>query len=262
MAKRSKDFNFSAEEDELLKARVDDAFDSAASYREKFIGFLDPHEAAVAQKRAGFLCSSGAYDGCSYEFFGGYEGAERVFLGVFPPYSQHNTNDFPVAAIEIKWRFAALSHRDFLGALLALGIVRSKIGDIIVGDGKCTVFAEKTVASFIVQNLLKVGSAGVQCKIADGEIVREDHFKEISATVASNRLDCVVCALTGCSRSAAAQLIAGGLVLVDFEPCLDNTSEVSEGSTVSIRGHGRFVIDGIGPKTRKGRLAFAARKYL
>lgn len=260
MAKRSKDLN--VKEDELLKARIDDAFDAAASYREKFIGFLDPHEAAIAQKRARFLCSGGVYDGCSYEIFGGYDGAERVFLGVFPPYSQHDNNDFPVAAIEITWRFAALSHRDFLGALLALEIVRGKIGDIIVGDGKCTVFAEKTVASFIVQNLVKVGSAGVQCKAATGDIVREEHFKEIKGTVASQRLDCLVSALTGCSRASAAGLISGGLVSVNFETCFDNSSEISGGATVSIRGHGRFVIDGIGPQTRKGWLAFAARKYL
>jgi RNA-binding protein YlmH len=165
--------------------------------------------------------------------------------------------------LDITWRFAALSHRDFLGALLALGIVRGKIGDIIVGDGKCTVFAEKTVASFIVQNLIKVGAAGVKCSISDGGIaVREEHFQRLSGTVASERLDCVVSSLTGRSRSAAAELIAGGLVSVDFETRCENSSEISGGATVSIRGHGRFVIDRLGPRTRKGRLSFEARKYL
>ncbi len=247
----------------MIERRVCDAFDSAASYSTKFVGFLDPHEVSLAQKRAKTLCAGGAFDGCSYNIFGGYDGAERAFLGVFPPYSENGPGAFPIAAINLTWRFESLTHRDFLGALLALGIVRGKIGDIIVGDGKCTVFAEKTVASFIVQNLVKVGAAGVECEIADGGFaVREEHFKEISGTVASERLDCVVSALTGQSRSAAAGLITGGLVSVDFDTRCDNSSEIGGGATVSIRGHGRFVIDKLGPQTRKGRLSFAARKFL
>ena len=259
MAKYDKESR--AEEDKLVESRICDAFDSAARYATKFVGFLDPHEALTAQKRAKSLCT--AYDGCSYACFGGYDGAERVFFGAFPPFSQANNDDFPIMAIDITWRFAALSHRDFLGALLALGIVRGKIGDIIVGDGKCTVFAEKTVAAFIVQNLVKVGAAGVQCSVCDGSIAaREEHFAQISGTVASDRLDCVVSALTGRSRSAAAELVTGGLVSVDFDTRCENSSEISGGATVSIRGHGRFVIDRLGPKTRKGRLSFEARKYL
>ena len=261
MVKHAK--GFGSQEDELVCARVNDVFDGAASYRLKFVGFFDPHEASLAQKRAQSLCAGGAYDGCSFLFFGGHDGAERVFLGAFPPYCQPNNDDFPVAAIDITWRFVNLSHRDFLGALLALGIVRSKIGDIVVGDGICTVFVEKNVASFILQNLVKVGSAGVHCEISSGGFaVSEEHFQEISGTVASGRLDCVVSALTGCSRSAAVDIIAGGLVSVDFDIRCDNTSDVSGGATVSIRGHGRFVIDSLGPQTRKGRLSFVARKYL
>ncbi len=103
------------------------------------------------------------YDGCTAAFWGGYDGAERAFIGVFPPSEPICNDDFPITAIDITWRFASLSHRDFLGAMLALGIAHNKIGDIVVGDGRCTVFAEKTVAEFIVQNITKVGAAGVFC---------------------------------------------------------------------------------------------------
>lgn len=250
-------------DDELLAARVCDAFDSASRYNTKFIGFLDPRQALHAKRQAEALCAKGAYDDCTFSFFGGYSGAERVFLGVFPPYSQHSSEDFPITAIKITWRFKVLTHRDFLGALLALGIVRDKIGDIIVGDGECTVFAEKTVARFIMQNLSKVGAVGVCCEQTIGEnIVRQEHFKTLTGTVASCRLDCVVSALTGRSRSAATQLIAAGFVSVDFDTRCDNSYEVSGGAAVSIRGHGRFIVDSLGPQTKKGRLAFAARKYL
>lgn len=249
------------QDDSLLEARVNDAFVSASEYRAKFIGFLDPDEAVQAQKIAESL--KNAYEGCTGVINGGYDEAERVFFGVFPPYSEPLTEEFPIAAIKIRWRFAKLNHRDFLGALLSLGIVRSKIGDIIVGDNECTVFAEKTVAAFIIQNLEKVGSAGVQCCISEERVTeREQNFKEIGGTVASKRLDCVVSALTGRSRSASTELIAGGLVSVNYEVHDENSFEIYESATVSIRGCGRFVVDKLGPQTRKGRFTFAARKFL
>ncbi|MEG6572593.1 YlmH/Sll1252 family protein [[Clostridium] cellulosi] len=249
------------QEDRLLEARVNDAFESASRYRTKFIGFLDPYEAAQAQLFASELKKR--YDGVTCDTFGGYEGAERVFLGVFPPYSEIIKSEFPIAAVKIKWRFAKLTHRDFLGAILALGIVRSKIGDIIVGDCECTVFVDKSVASFILQNLTKVGSAGVECSICEGDITRRsDNFKFISGTVASKRLDCVVSALTGRPRSVSAGLIAEGKVFVNYVVRDENSYEINEGAAVSIRGHGRFIIDKLGPQTKKGRLTFAARKFL
>lgn len=255
--------NDARENDELLTAKVDDAFIKASGYCEKFIGFLDPHEAVTAKKRADFLMKNSEYRDCDFELFGGYNEAERVFLGVFPPYSDSKERVFPITALEITFRFANLAHRDFLGALLGLGIVKSKIGDIIVSDTKCTVFVEKTVCPFIMQNLTKVGSAGVECKIIDGStVVRNDHFKELTSTIASSRLDCVVAAITNSSRSQACTLIESGLVSVGYEVCCDNTYFIQESTTVSIRGHGRFAVDKPGPETRKGRLVFKARKYI
>lgn len=252
-----------AEEDKLLQSRINDAFDAASRYQTRFIGFLDPHERSVAKRQAQYLLVNPDYDGCSYAFWGGYAEAERAFFGIFPPFSEPQNSEYPITAIDITWRFTSLAHRDFLGALLALGIVRGKIGDIVLGDGQCTVFAEKTVAEFILQNLEKVGKAGVCCKIADDtEPVKEENFKEIKGTIASSRLDCVISALVGISRSASAKLILGGLVSVNFEADCDTTDSISDGATVSIRGYGRFAVDQIGPKTKKGRFSFAARKYL
>lgn len=249
-------------EEDLVEPRVRDAFEAAANYGRRFIGFLDPAKAQKALRCAKTLGALPDYEGCGYRFFGGYGGAERVYFGVFPPFDEPDDSAFPVAAVELTWKFSKLSHRDFLGALLSLGIVRDKLGDIIVGDGKCTVIAEKTVAMFIVQNLERVGSAGVRCEIANDVAEREEHFKEIGGTVASARLDCVVSVLTGKGRAEASTLIAGGLVSVDFDTRCERSFEVSGGATVSIRGHGRFVIDSLGPPTRKGRLNMEARKYL
>lgn len=245
----------------LLRARIRDAFDCASRYRPKFVGFLDTHEVADARKTANML--SDAYGGCSCMLFGGYSDAERVYLGIFPPYTEPSGRLFPISALKISWRFSHLSHRDFLGAILGLGISREKIGDILTDKTDCTVFTDSSVAAYIVQNLSKVGNAGVTCCITDGASAkRQDDFKDISAVVSSARLDCIVSALTGASRAKSADMIKGGLVSCDHVPCFEISDAVCEKMTISIRGKGRFIIDKLGPKTRKGRLSFAARKFL
>lgn len=247
------------EEDRLLTARTEELLAAAADYAGGFLGFLDPREKTVAQRvlqRAG---------GSATLFWGGYAQAERVMLGAFAPGAEPRPEAFPITAIEIRWRFARLTHRDFLGALLALGVVRGKIGDILVGDGQCTVFAEKAVAPFLASNLRKVGSAGVSCALAEdggAQAERQDRFRDLRDTIASQRLDCVAAALTGLSRTDAAKLVRDGLVSVNFEPRDAVSFQVEEGASLSIRGYGRFLVDRIGPATKKGRLAFAARKFL
>ena len=244
--------------DRLLASRVSDAIEAAGrQYVPHFVGFLDGHQRRVAQR----VCDRMPGDG-RVLFWGGFEDAERTVLGVFPPFGEPETAAFPIRCVRIRWRFRELTHRDFLGSLLSLGIRRDKIGDIAVGDGECMVMLDEAVARFVMQNLEKVGGAGVRCEEADEASVHvQAHFDELSDTVASPRLDCVVAALGGMSRTESGRLIASGLVSVDFETAVNPSAPVREGSTVSIRGHGRFIMDAIGPATRKGRLKFSARRY-
>jgi RNA-binding protein YlmH len=195
-------------------------------------------------------------------FWGGFEGAERVYLGISAEV-QPVAEDFPIAAVRFSWRFEALTHRDFLGALLSLGLRRDKIGDIVVGDGECRVVLDAGISDFVRQNLTKVGGGGVSC-VAAGltDIKKRQAFGAVSDTIASPRLDCIVAALADKSRLDAGKLILNGFVSIDFETAEDTAAKLNEGSTVSIRGHGRFIIDGIGPATKKGRLRLEARKYL
>lgn len=253
----------SQEEDKLIESRVNDSFLKASDFKEKFLGFLDPHERVIAERKAKTFSNVNNFENLSFGFYGGYPDAERVFLGVFVPYSEVDLKEFPIKAIKISWRFKTLTHRDFLGAILSLGIVKSKIGDIIVLENEATVLVEKTVAEFILENLKMVGSCGVSCEEIDGnEIKKTTNFQEIKTTIASVRLDCVVSALINSSRSNANELILGGLVSVDHEVCTNNSLIVFENSTVSIRGHGRFAVLKLGPKTKKGRLSFTANKYI
>lgn len=247
------------EQDRLLVSRVEDAFsDVQLHYTPRFIGFLDGHQRNLAKQVAD------RYSGeCESLFWGGYDVAERVLLGIFPPYQPAELSAFPMTFLELKWKFTSLTHRDFLGALMGLGIKREKIGDISVGEGRCMVAVDSSIERFITANLDKVGSGGVEITVKDSmEDAGSRGFKEITGTVASSRLDCVVAELLNASRSQVEKLIAGGCVSVDFETAYDHSDKVSDGSTVSIRGHGRFVIDRVGPQTRKGRYGFGARKYL
>ncbi|MDR3644644.1 MAG: S4 domain-containing protein, partial [Clostridia bacterium] len=116
---------------------------------------------------------------------------------------------------------------------------------------------------FVVESLQKVVGAGIVCAQADaGGLVRHDTFREIRDTVASPRLDCVMAALLNLSRGDAAELIGSGLVAVNYEVCSKPAQPVAEGAAVSARGYGRFLIERLGPETKKGRLGFLAKKYL
>lgn len=251
-----------SEEDRLLLARVKDALHYAARRRGvKVTGFLDRHMQAAAQA----LLAGPAAGECPTLFWGGYAGAERRMLGAFPPDEEPDPELFPIGALRAEWKFETLTHRDFLGALLGLGLRPEKIGDIVVEPDACacTILADRSVEDFLLGNLDRVGRTGVRLSsVGLAGIVREDRFAPLRDTVASARADCVVASLVSASRGAAQKLIAGGLVSLDFETVSDPSKKICDGATVSIRGHGRFLIDRVGPPTRKGRLVLEARKYL
>ena len=252
-----------SEDGRLLESRVADALQAVRMHgRPQFLGFLDGHERRVAQR----VCDrQGA--GCGILFWGGYPDAERVMLGIFPEFQSPEPAAFPIVCVRATWRFGSLSHRDFLGALLSLGVRREAIGDMAVDPkddgGECLAMLRDRMAEFVAGSLTRVGGCAVACAPSDGAGMHgAERFAEIGGTVASPRLDCVVAALCGISRAQAGRLIGEGLVGVNFEVEQNRAAAVGEGAAVSIRGHGRFAVDFLGPLTRKGRLRLAARRYL
>lgn len=245
-------------DDRWLLSRVEDAEEAAGRHTVRFLGFLDGREQAAVTRHF----SAQRLDVVPF-FWGGFADAERRMLGVFPDGTQPGGAMFPITAVQIAWKSVELTHRDFLGALLSLGLKREKIGDFVIRPQECVAFLEDTVATFVLSNLSRVGRAGVTCSVYTGEEVHgEAHFAEISDTIASERLDCVVSALTRLSRAQAEKCIAGGLVALDFLPVMNRAYRVLSGTVLSVRGYGRFLIDAVGPPTRKGRLRLSARKYL
>ncbi len=223
-----------------------------------FLGFLDEQEQAQARR----ILPHHTLAAQSFRFYGGNDEAERCILGVFPDYLEPEDTYFPMQTVAFCYREARqLTHRDFLGTLLSLGIRRDTIGDILCGNGLTVVFLREEIAPFVCEQVTKIGGEGVET-LADytGELPAARTYLQLSETIASPRLDAVVKALLHVSRDEASRQIRAGGVSLDHCPTEDISATVRAPSTVSVRGSGRFIIDQVGPQTKKGRLVLLARK--
>lgn len=249
----------SEQADGLLTAAVRDAVQlSSRRGGPRFVGFLDQRQGRLARAA---VPRERAVDALLY---GGHPDAERRLLGVFPPGQPPDEAAFPVTALTLHVRAAdALSHRDVLGSLLALGLKREAVGDILCGGDRVVVFVGSAVAPFVAQQLDRVGGAGVQVTVGYVAPLPAAHtFEPVRGTVASPRLDAVVRLAVGCAREEAARRIVSGLVSLDHVVCNAPARTVASGMVLSIRGTGRFAVEQIGPPTRKGRLNVVLQKYV
>ncbi|MCT4621365.1 MAG: YlmH/Sll1252 family protein [Marinisporobacter sp.] len=193
----------------------------------------------------------------NYIVTGGYKEAERRVMIIYPEYIELMEDDCPIRAIKISGKFTkdTLSHRDFLGSVLGLGLRREKIGDILVGDGQTNLIAHKELCDYILVNLEKVSKYKVnieEISFCDLMKVKEE-FKMIHGTVATLRLDSILGTGFGESRSAIAKLINNDRVKVNFKPVNQPSYILNEGDLISFKGKGRIILDQIGNKTKKDR---------
>lgn len=160
--------------------------------------------------------------------------------------------------------FRALSHRDWMGSLLSLGIKREILGDIVIWDDfHGVVFCLAKTAAYLIEELKKAGRDTVHaalCHLAAGFVPRQQYLP-IQGTVASSRADGVVRALCNVSREDAAGLIRQGLVEINYDLITKVDAEIEPEDIVSVRGYGKFRIDEIGRPTGRGRIHLTARKY-
>ena len=190
-------------------------------------------------------------------FDGGFDNAERVravFLN--PEWGDYGKENL-LSALRIEYRPQdTLGHRDVLGALMALGIERDTIGDIISEESSATLICLPEMSKFITENLAKAGRVGVKItEISLDEIPkREEELSVNTDTVASLRIDAVLSAAFGLSRSKTAELISTGRVSLDHLPCLQPAKELAEGALLSVRGLGRAKLLEVGGASRKGRI--------
>lgn len=193
-------------------------------------------------------------------FWGGYADAERACCIFFPDYL---TADDVTASGEgplVLLRAAvhgqdALTHRDYLGALMGLGLERACIGDILVRPDGADILVLEEVAGYIETQMEKAGRKRLSLtRVPLNElIVPAVHETEGGGTVASLRLDCVLAQVFSMSRAQAQDAVARGLVFVNQAPCLKSDREVGAGDRLTLRGKGRARITELGGTSRKGR---------
>jgi len=190
-------------------------------------------------------------------FDGGYENAERVravFLN--PEWGEYDRENL-LSALRIEYRLQdTLGHRDILGALMALGIERDTIGDIIGEENRAMLICLPEMGEFITENLTKAGRVGIKVsEITLGELPsREEELSVKTDTVASLRLDAVLSAAFGLSRAKSAEQIEAGRVSLDHIQCMQSSKELAEGALISVRGLGRAKLLEVGGVSRKGRI--------
>lgn len=228
-----------------------------ANKRPHFIGFLDEAEVAFCED---FL----RHKNCDYLFWGGFEGAERCILGLFPDYLSPQPSLFPLTPLTFTFRDEdELSHRDFLGSFMGLGVERSVIGDILVEKGRCVAFVRSEMREYFLQNIKKIGRTGVKCILgAETPLPNVHEFADISGVIASPRIDRMVALLCRTGREKAASLVTSGAVMLNHREILSVSQQVSEGDKLSVRKYGKFIIDRLGPLTGKGRLSVKCRKFI
>ena len=225
-----------------------------------FSDFLNLNELNI------FQSLRGEFSYLETETFGGYELAERQ-IAVFRPEAPVFYADYPVKCLKItplNAKFAEdLNHRDYLGAVLNLGIDRACLGDILVEEDAAYLFCLERMAGFIRDNLIRIRHTSVYVEQVEAENFHyEPKYKEVSGTVASVRLDKLLALAFNASRSSLTGLIEGGKDFVNGKLVTSNGYEPKEGDLISVRGMGRFRFRETGGQSKKGREYVILWRYI
>lgn len=197
-----------------------------------------------------------------YSLFGGYENADRCVAA----FSNDEIYSYPIVCIKIEplqQKFSdKLTHRDFLGALMNLGIEREMLGDIKILNNEGYLFCLDKISQYIVDNLSSIKHTSVKCKIIDdipelfNQLPDEEEY-----IVSSLRIDTVVSAVFKMSRNSASQLINQEKIFINSKTVYKDSVQLKEGDVISVRGYGKFIYSQTVNETRKHKMVVAIRLY-
>ena len=246
--------------DKLLISKTEDLFKLCDKYASpRFSDFLDGAELRVIKEKVFFPADYNVV------FYGGFDDAEKIIMGVFPQWHEAELSEFPVACIKVEGGFTRkLTHRDYLGTVMSLGISPSKLGDIVVSDGFSYILLHSDIVQYVKDNLHKIGNQGVKITHIHNlqEIKLERRYRTISAVCAAPRLDALVGAAANISRAQASALIGAGKVKLNHRETDKVAETVKEGDLISVRGYGRFIVSSFDGETRKMRLHITLKQYI
>lgn len=246
-------------EDRVLVSRLLDKVEQCRYSSFVYSDFLSPYEASVAKKVLDRVKD------VFYKLTGGYEGAERAITVISSDFIEEDIPySTPISLLRITPVIDnKLSHRDYLGSLIGLGIKREKIGDILVNETFADVFVIDKIAEYILYNLDKIGNVKVQCELCDIYQFTPPQKKErsINTTVASLRADAVASSGFGLSRTKVMEYFKAQRVNVNWEVVQSPSKMLDEGDVISIRGMGRIVLEKVLGNTRKDRISIVIKRF-
>ena len=273
-----------SEDIRLLVARLDDLSDRGTRGETGVSSYLTPREAKYARVHLSPRLSAG-----TAVLWGGYPEAERVRAVILPDYTEGlvdpealasdpvavlcsagledlaETIRCAVCPVSVKGSgFRELSHRDYLGSVLGLGLERDAIGDILIPDAHSAILlTDSRVGDFLTTQMEKVATDTVRVsRLPEGtSLGGTRRLQPLNDTVASERLDCVVAALCNLSREKAQMAVRSGIVELDYEAVEDCSATVDAPAVISVRGYGKFAVHAFDGTTRKGRIRLVAGKY-
>lgn len=245
--------HFRKEEQAFIERVIEWKRDVENRYVPKLTDFLDPREQHIVQSIVG--CN----DGITVFNEGVFQEAERKRVYIAPSYVEPTLEDYEITILKLNYpfKFVQLKHSDVLGALLSLGVDRSKFGDIRIEDEKIQFACTKEIALYVKSNLTKIGKVNVQIKELEDEeelIPQQEKWVEKTLTVSSMRLDAVLSNSLNISRQKSQNLIRGSKVKVNFSICEETSYEMQEGDMISCRGFGRIKILSIEGRTKKEKI--------
>lgn len=231
------------------------------------------------------LLSDGSF---CFTFYGGFPDAERRVLICFPEYIMYSMMLSPGhidvdhdAQLEQLCRESVgdnikllriscsehvkLTHRDYMGAVLSLGLERSAIGDILPdGEHSAYIFATTTVATLIHDTLTSVGRTPVSVEFCknDTSVHLKHETAESQAVASSLRFDCVISAITGVSREKAKLIIKQGHAELNYFSQASPDDSVGDGDIISVRGYGKYKLADTKGVTSKGKARITVLKYI
>ena len=243
-------------EHEALLKRIDDLFRRCEKANTVTnTTFLTPAE----QEAAAQYCRR--LPGCRMVLHGGKSDCERRAAFFLPDWMEEADFDpaEAIAALRIEAYYGTPGHRDYLGALLALGVRRGWVGDIRIDGQTAWVFCLPSVAEQLA-GLEQAGRVSVKAAVIPLAEVPEPERKRkaVKFTVQSPRFDAVLGESFRLSRTQAVKLIAAGAACLNYLPCLKNDAPVNEGDVISLKGHGKATVSEIGGRSRKDRLFVTA----
>ena len=259
--------DYKEKDDKILLAQILDKVEMVEKKNKiEYTDFLDLAQIELVQKFINKIKLQ------NYMIYGGFEQAERKMFVIYPDkfnsvvVEKHLSNIVKIIRIELpddlKGKY---THRDYLGAVIKLGIERKKIGDIIVDQNGADIIVDKDIVKFLLDNLgslTRFSKSTISVQNIEDLRTVEIKKEELEIIVSSMRLDNVISDLARCSRNKALDIINTERVFINFECETKKTKQVKTGDMITIRGKGRFFVKEIIGQTRSGRTVIKIEKFV